>query len=79
MSNQRNSQKPSFPLISHPTNAVLHYSNEADQGPNFVSSECNCFNNEENYNYQYYEEYKKLYFTAYCLSIQLNKIVKTKD
>ena len=37
------------------------------------------FNYEENYNYQYYEEFKKLYFTAYCLSIQLKKIVKTKD
>jgi hypothetical protein len=44
-----------------------------------VSSEGNRFNNEENYNYQYYEEFKKLYFTAYCLSIQLKKILKTKD
>lgn len=44
-----------------------------------MSSECKRFNNEENYNFQYYEEYKKLYFTAYCLSIQLKKILKTKD
>ncbi len=44
-----------------------------------MSSEGNRFNNEENYNYQYYEEFKKLYFTAYCLSIQLKKILKTKD
>jgi len=44
-----------------------------------MSSECKRFNNEENYNFQYYEEYKKLYFTAYCLSIQLKKIIKTKD
>ncbi len=55
MSNQRTNQQPSFPLISHPTNAGHHFSGEMDHGNNFVSSECNGFNNEENYNFQYYE------------------------
>ena len=79
MANQRNTQQPSFPLISHPTNAAHLYSAEAEHGHSLGSSECNRFNNEENYNYQYYEEFKKLHLTAYCLSIQLKKILKTKD
>ena len=79
MSNQRGNQQPSFPLISHPTNATQQFGNEADHGGSFGPSEGKRFKNEENYNYQYYEEYKKLYFTAYCLSIQLKKILKTKD
>jgi hypothetical protein len=30
-------------------------------------------------NLQYYEEFKKLYFTSYCISTQLRKVTKTKE
>ena len=33
----------------------------------------------EEYNYQYYEEYKRLYQTAYCLSSQMRELTSTKD
>lgn len=33
----------------------------------------------EEYNYQYYEEYKRLYQTAYLLSLQLKQLNTAKD
>ena len=33
----------------------------------------------EEYNFQYYEEYKRLYQTAFLLSLQLKNLSETKD
>jgi hypothetical protein len=38
MSSERSNQQPSFPLISHPTNAAHQFGSEAEQGGGFVSS-----------------------------------------
>lgn len=39
MSNQRNGQQPSFPLVTHPTNSSLIYPAEGDHMSNFNSTE----------------------------------------
>ena len=33
----------------------------------------------EEYNYQYYEEYKRLYQTAYYLSLQMKQLTETRE
>lgn len=43
MSSERSNQQPSFPLISHPTNAAHHFGAEAEGGSGLVSSEGNSF------------------------------------
>ena len=73
-----------YPLISQPINHSSQlYQNEMEPSSQQGfgnSAECNSFiNREENYNCQYYEEFKKLYLTSYCLSMQLKKILKSKD
>ena len=52
---------------------------EAEQSETGRSNECTSTNNKEDFNYHYYEEFKRLYLTGYYLSMQMKQLTSKRD